>query len=251
MPEPDTSAAALPSLAGRVALVTGAARRIGHAVALRLAREGAEVVVHYRGSQTAAGETVSAIRALGRRAEAVSADLRDLAGIRRLFAEAARRFPRLDILVNNAAVFFPATIDTATEEQWDTALDTNLKAYFFCAQAAAPALRQSRGVIVNFASLGGLMPWPGFIPYCVSKAGVIMLNRCLARALAPEVRVNAIATGTVTMPEDAPELEADFIRLAPLKRTGTPEEVANAVSFLIHSPTVTGQLLVLDSGRSL
>lgn len=239
------------SLSGRVALVTGAARRLGRAVALRLAREGADVVVHYRGSQADAAQVVSEIEALGRRALALSADLRDVKSIRRLFDEAARRFGRLDILVNNAAVFFPARLESATEEQWNTALDTNLKAQFFCAQAAAPLLRESRGVIVNFASIGGLLPWPGFIPYCVSKAGVIMLTRCLARALAPEVRVNAVAPGTIPMPGDPPEWEADYIRLAPLKRTGTPDDIADAVSFLIRSPSITGQVLVLDAGRTL
>jgi NAD(P)-dependent dehydrogenase (short-subunit alcohol dehydrogenase family) len=239
------------SLAGRVALVTGAARRLGRAVALHLAREGADVVIHYRGSEAEAAQTVSEIEALGRRAVALSADLREVKSIPRLFAEAAKRFGRLDILVNNAAVFFPARLETATEEQWDTALDTNLKAQFFCAQAAAPLLKESRGVIVNFASIGGLLPWPGYVPYCVSKAGVIMLTRCLARALAPEVRVNAVAPGTISMPGDPPEWQADYIRLAPLKRTGSPGDIAEAVSFLIRSPLITGQVLVLDAGRTL
>ena len=239
------------SLQGRVALVTGAARRIGRAVALRLAREGADVIVHYRGSKVEAAQVVSEIEALGRRAVALSADLRDVKSIHGLFGQAARQFRRLDILVNNAAVFFPARVENATEEQWNAALDTNLKAQFFCAQAAAPALKESRGVIINFASIGGLLPWPGFIPYCVSKAGVIMLTRCLARALAPEVRVNAVAPGTISMPGDPPEWQADYIRLAPLKRTGTPNDIAEAVSFLIHSTFMTGQILVLDAGRTL
>jgi NAD(P)-dependent dehydrogenase (short-subunit alcohol dehydrogenase family) len=248
---PDAPSTVPVTLQGRVALVTGAARRIGRAVALRLAREGADVIVHYRGSETEAAQVVSEIEALGRRAAALSADLREVKSIHRLFGEAARQFGRLDILVNNAAVFFPARVENATEEQWNTALDTNLKAQFFCAQAAAPALKESRGVIVNFASIGGLLPWPGFIPYCVSKAGVIMLTRCLARALAPEVRVNAVAPGTISMPGDPPEWQADYIRLAPLKRTGTPDDIAEAVSFLIHSTFITGQILVLDAGRTL
>lgn len=165
--------------------------------------------------------------------------------------EVSRSFGRLDILVNNAAVFSPAPLDTATEEQWDTTLDTNLKAQFFCAQAAARMLKESRGVIVNFASVGGLLPWTGYIPYSVSKAGVIMLTRCLARALAPEVRVNAIAPGTITMPGDPPEWEADYVRRVPLARTGTPEEIVEGVLFLLRSGFTTGQVLVLDGGRSL
>ena len=240
------------NLAGRVALVTGGAKRIGRAVAVQLAQEGADIVLHYRGSDRAAQEVKSEIERLGRRALAFKADLRDLSQIRRLFEEAGKRFDRLDILVNNAAVFYPASIETTTEDSWDTALDTNLRAQFFCAQAAAPLLRQSgQGIIVNFASIGGLLAWPGFIPYCVSKAGVLMLTRCLAKALAPEIRVNAIAPGTISMPSDPPEWEADYIRRAPLGRTGTPEEIAAAVCFLIHSNFMTGQVLVLDGGRTL
>ncbi len=247
----DKSTSALP-LNGRVALVTGGAKRLGRSVALRLAQEGADVIVHYRGSDAAAREVTGEIKRSGRRAVALPADLRDVGQIRRLFGEAAEQFGRLDILINNAAVFLPASIETTTEEQWDTLLDTNVKAQFFCAQAAAPFLKQSgQGIIVNFASLGGLLAWPAHIPYCVSKAGVIMLTRCLAKALAPEIRVNAVAPGTISMPGDAPEWEADYIRRAPLGRTGTPAEVGDAVLFLIHSAFITGQILVLDGGRSL
>ncbi len=239
-------------LSGRVALVTGAAKRLGRGVALRLARDGADVLVHYRGSSGDASEVVREIEALGRRAVAFPADLRDVAQVRRLFKQAAEAFGWLDILVNNAAVFYPARVESATEEQWDTALDTNLRAQFFCAQTAAPLLKQSgRGVIINFASIGGLLAWPRYIPYCVSKAGVMMLTRCLAKALAPEIRVNAVAPGTISMPGDPPEQEADYIRKAPLHRTGTPEEVAAAVSFLIQSEFITGQVLVVDGGRTL
>jgi pteridine reductase len=240
-----------PSLHGRVALVTGGARRLGRAVALGLAREGADIVLHYRGSDVAARSTAAEIEALGRRAFTFSADLRQVAEIRRLIEETSARFARLDFLVNSAAVFSPAPLETATEEQWDTALDTNLKAQFFAAQAAAPLLKESRGAIVNFASVGGLLPWANYLPYSVSKAGVIMLTRCLARSLAPEVRVNAVAPGTITMPGDPIEWEADFIRRAPLARTGTPEEVVESVLFLLRSTFITGQILVLDGGRSL
>ena len=249
MAEPDKVEA---SLEGRVALVTGAAKRIGRAVALRLAQEGADVCVHYRSSSDAVAIVLREIEALGRRAIAFAADLRDPAQTHSLFAEVGKDFGRLDILVNNAAVFMPGSIETATEVQWDATLDTNLKAQFFCAQAAAPLLKKSgRGVIINFASLGGLLAWPGYIPYCVSKAGVIMLTRCLAKALAPEIRVNAVAPGTISMPGDPPEWEADYTRLAPLRRTGTPEDITSAVSFLIHSEFVTGQVVVVDGGRSL
>ena len=239
------------TLQGRVALVTGAAKRIGRVVAVRLANEGADVVVHYHTSASEAREAVAEIEKLGRKGVALQADLCNVVEIRRLFQQIAERFRRLDILVNSAANFLHSQLADVSEKLWDTALDTNLKAPFFCAQAAAPLLKQTKGVIINFADIGGILPWPGYIPHCASKAGVIMLTKCLAKALAPEVRVNAIAPGTITMSEDPSEWETDFIRRAPLHRTGTPEDVADAVSFLIHSNFLTGQTVVLDGGRTL
>jgi NAD(P)-dependent dehydrogenase (short-subunit alcohol dehydrogenase family) len=239
------------SLQGRVVLVTGAAKRIGRAVAVRLAAEGADIVIHYNRSKSEAEDAAAEIVKLGRKSIAIQADLCSLAQIKRLFQQTVDQFGRLDILVNSAANFLPAHLDDTTEKMWDTALDTNLKAPFFCAQAAAPLLKQSRGVIINFADIGGILPWPGYIPHCASKAGVIMLTKCLAKALAPEVRVNAIAPGTITMSGDPTEWEADFIRRAPLHRTGTPDDVADAISYLIHSKFVTGQVLIIDGGRTL
>jgi pteridine reductase len=238
-------------LQGRVALVTGSAKRIGRAVALRLAAEGADVVIHYNRSKSEADEAVTEIASLGRECFAVQADLCSVAQIKRLFQQTIEQFGRLDILVNNAANFIPAHLGDTSEKMWDTALDTNLKAPFFCAQAAAPLLKQARGVIINFADIGGILPWPGYIPHCASKAGVIMLTKCLAKALAPEVRVNAIAPGTITMSGDPSEWEADFVRRAPLHRTGGPDDVADAVSFLIGAKFMTGQTLVIDGGRTI
>jgi len=238
-------------LQGQVALVTGAAKRIGRAVAVRLATEGADVVIHYNRSKSDADAAVAEIEKLGRASVALQADLCSVAEIKRLFQQTAEHFGRLNILVNSAATFLPAHLEDTTEKIWDTSLDTNLKAPFFCAQAAAPLLKQSHGVIINFADIGGILPWPGYIPHCASKAGVIMLTKCLAKALAPEVRVNAIAPGTITMSGDPNEWEADFIRRAPLHRAGTTEDVADAVSFLIHAEFVTGHVLVLDGGRTL
>jgi pteridine reductase len=239
------------SLKGNVALVTGAAKRLGRAVALRLAEEGADVVVHYRSSASEARSAVTEIEKSGRRGCAIAADLSSVADIKRLFDEAAKQFGRLDILVNSAANFLPASIVSTTEEIWDASLGTNLKAPFFCAQAAAPLLRRTKGTIINFADTGGLLGWPGYIAHSVSKAGVVMLTKVLAKALAPEVRVNAIAPGTITMPGDPPEWEADFIKLAPLRRTGAPSGIADAVLFLVHAEFMTGQILVLDGGRTL
>lgn len=240
------------SLGGKVALVTGAAKRIGRSVALRLASEGADVVVNYRSSKSGAEEVAEQIKAMGRRGLAVQADVAKKNDVIALFAAVDNEFGRLDILVNNAGMFFPAKFEELTEEQWDRILNTNLKSQFLCCQAAAPMLRRSgQGRIVNFASLGGLLAWPAYTHYCVSKAGVIMLTRCLARALAPEITVNAIAPGTISFAGDAPELAEDFIRRAPLHRTGTAKDIDDAVVFLAHSPFITGQVIVVDGGRTL
>jgi pteridine reductase len=238
-------------LAGQVALVTGAAKRLGRAVAMLLAEQGADVVIHHRSSADEAQAAAAQIQQLGRRAVAISADLTKVDQVRRLVQNAAHEFGRLDIVVNCAANFLPGSLISTTEQVWDSALDTNLKAQFFCAQAAAPLLRRSRGVIINFADAGGLLGWKGYIPHSVSKAGVIMLTRCLAKEFAPDVRVNAIAPGTISMPGDPPQWETDYIKLAPLQKTGTPADVAGAVSFLVQSKFITGQVLVVDGGRVL
>jgi NAD(P)-dependent dehydrogenase (short-subunit alcohol dehydrogenase family) len=239
-------------LAGKVALVTGAAKRIGRSVALRLASEGADVIVNYRSSKANAEEVVTQISATGRRAMAVRADVARRTDVLTLFATVEKEFGRLDILVNNAGMFFPAKFEELSEAQWDAILDANLKSQFLCSQTAAPMLRRSgQGRIVNFASLGGLLAWPAYTHYCVSKAGVIMLTRCLARALAPEITVNAVAPGTISFPGDAPEIAQDFIRRAPMGRTGGPQDIDHAVMFLIQAPFITGQVIVVDGGRTL
>jgi len=237
-------------LQGKVALVTGAGKRLGRAVALRLAEEGADVVVHYGTSATEAAEVVGKIEEMGRRAVAIQADLRSVDGIRKLFLDAGNELGRLDLLVNSAANFLPGSVISTTEEIWDASLDTNVKSPFFCAQAAAPMLRRSKGSIVNFADTGGLLGWPGFISHSVAKAGVINLTKSLAKALAPEVRVNAIAPGTITMPGDPPEWEEEFVKLAPLRKTGRPSDIADAVVYLATAEFVTGHVLVVDGGRT-
>ncbi len=248
---PTQSAQVGESLQGRVALVTGSAKRLGRAVALRLAQEGADVVIHHRSSIAEARSAVAEMEKLGRRGAALAADLTKISDIRRLFEETAKQFGRLDILVNNAGNFLHTKFEATTEQLWNSSLDTNLKAPFFCAQAAAPLLKQSHGVIINFADIGGLLGWTGYIPHCVSKAGVILLTRCLAKELAPDVRVNAIAPGTITMDGDPPEWESDFIRRAPLRRSGRPSDIADAVVFLVRSKFITGQVLVIDGGRTV
>ncbi|GAC1665015.1 MAG: SDR family oxidoreductase [Candidatus Acidiferrum sp.] len=236
---------------GKVALVTGAGKRLGRAVALSLAAKGADVVVHYRSSQKEAEEVVAQVERLGRRAIAVSADLNLVSEIRSLIDQAERKFDRLDILVNSAASFVQTKFSQTTEELWDSVLDTNLKAPFFCAQAAAPLLKRARGVIINFGDIAGMLNWTGYIPHCVSKAGVVSLTRLLAKELAPEVRVNTIVPGTIMLPGDSLELEEEYIKRAPLRCAGQPWDVTEAVSFLVQARFVTGQVIVIDGGRTL
>ena len=237
-------------LAGQVALVTGGAKRIGRAIARRLAADGADIVINYASSHSEAEQLASELRASGRRAITFRADVSRSAEVRSMFEAVAKEFGRLDILVNNAAVFFPAEFESITEEQWDRIMGINLKGSFLCAQAAVPLLRKSgRGRIVNLSSLGAFLSWPSYTHYCTSKAGVVMLTRCMARALAPGIRVNSVAPGVIEFPEHpAPE---SMIRQTPLGRTGTAEDIANAVAYLLSADFVTGQTIVVDGGRVL
>jgi pteridine reductase len=238
-------------LLNQVALVTGSSKRLGREVALGLAERGADVVVHYRSSAEDAQKVVAEVEKLGRRSIPLQADLDDVAQIQTLFEKAASQLGRLDILVNSAASFVETKFAKTTEKEWGESLDTNLKAPFFCSQAAAPLLKKTGGCIINFADVGGILGWTGYIPHSISKAGVIMLTRCLAKELAPEVRVNALAPGTITLPDDAPELEANFIQQAPLKRSGRPIDIVEAVTYLATAKFVTGHTLVIDGGRVL
>lgn len=237
-------------LDGQVAVVTGAAKRIGRSIALRLAADGADIVVNYLSSQADAESLVREIEAMGRKATAIQGDVAQRMDVQRLFTAAEAKFGRVDILVNNAAIFFAAKFEELTEEQWDRIMDANLKSQFLCAQAAAPIMkRQGRGRIINISSLGGILAWPAYTHYCVSKAGVIMLTRCLARALAPEILVNSVAPGTIQFAGEAPD--EDYIRRTPLHRTGTGDDIAEAVAYLAAADFVTGQVIAVDGGRVL
>lgn len=252
------------TLEGQVALVTGAAKRVGRSIALRLAAEGAAVIANYATSKAEAESLVREIessakagRAVGR-AIAVKADVSKRADVEKLFAATDREFGRLDILVNNAGIFFPARFEEITDEQWDRIMDANLRSQFLCSQAAAPIMkRQGRGKIINISSLGGLLAWPSYMHYCVSKAGVIMLTKCLARSLAPEILVNSVAPGTIHFPDEPsgnPMHDVwaeDYVRRVPLRRTGTGDDVAGAVAYLATAEFVTGQVIVVDGGRTL
>jgi 3-oxoacyl-[acyl-carrier protein] reductase/pteridine reductase len=254
------------SLTEQVALVTGAGRRIGRDIALELARAGAHVVVHYRRSRREARQTAEEIHRLGVEAETYQADLTSAVQVRGLLAAVGKRFRRLDILVNNAGVFFPAPWDQLREKDWDRVVDTNLKGTFFCAQmgaklmlksraAAAPERRGARGLppgrIINISSLGGLQAWPNHMHYCASKAAVLMLTRCLAKALAPDILVNSVAPGSIELPGEA-ERFRKLLPAIPLARTGASQDIAAAVRFLATSAEyITGQVIAVDGGKSI
>lgn len=242
------------SLAGQVALVTGAGRRIGREIALTLGRAGAAVVVNYHSSRNQAQATVQEIKALGVRSVAIRADVSHPAQVRRMFQSVDERFGQLDILVNNAGIFFPARWDQLTEEQWDRILGVNLKGPFFCAQAAARIMqRRGCGRIVNISSLGGLQAWSDYAHYCSSKAALIMLTRCLAKALAPNIQVNSVAPGTILFPGEKPSgLIKHIVEATPLKRAGNARDIASMVLYLVcHSDFITGQVFVVDGGKSI
>ena len=238
-------------LDGAGALVTGAGTRIGQAIAIGLAQSGCDVAIHYHGSADGAEDTARAVRAAGRRAELFQVDLTDARAARGLAADAARRLERLDVLVNSAAIMVQERLEDVTPESWNATFDLNLRAMFFVSQGAIPPLRRSKGKIVNMADIAGLEPWPGYVPHCISKAGVIMLTKGLARALAPDIAVNAIAPGAVLLPDGWDRQASDHIReTTPLKRLGAPADVVAAVRFLLESTDyVTGTILVIDGGR--
>lgn len=239
-------------LQSRVALVTGAAIRLGRAVAQRLALEGADIAVHYGTSANEAHQLISELQAQGCRAAAFQAELLNVGAIEKLVGDVISHFGHLDILINSAATFLETKFGETSEPTWDASLDTNLKAPFFCSQFAAPHLAKSgHGAIVNFADLGGLVGWREFLPHSLAKGGIILMTRILAKELAPAVRVNAIAPGTVTLPGDPPELAANYIRQAPLRRTGRPDEIGDAVMYLLTAEFLTGHTLVLDGGQTV
>ncbi|MDD5371787.1 MAG: SDR family oxidoreductase, partial [Anaerolineaceae bacterium] len=234
-----------------LALVTGGARRVGRAVALELARQGYAIALHYHQSIQQAEQTAEEIRGLGASVTLFRADLSDAEQVRALFAGVASLPNTLRILVNSAAVMLRADLLTISPEEWDTTLALNLRAPLLAAQSAAP-LMHSGGLIINITDVGARRAWTGFPAYTVSKAGLEALTRLLARALAPKIRVNAIAPGLI-LPSGQLS-EADWQRLVnrvPLQRAGSPEEIAQTVAFLLHNEYITGQTLVVDGGYQM
>jgi NAD(P)-dependent dehydrogenase (short-subunit alcohol dehydrogenase family) len=239
-------------LSGKTALVTGGARRIGHAIAITLANAGADVAITYRTSRSSADETVAEIESLGCRALAAECDVRSESSVTQAIGATVKGFGRLDLLVNNAGVFSSAPLDELSIEQWDTAYETNTRGPFLMAREAIAHLRITRGRIINIGSLGGLRAWAGHAHYCASKAALHMLTQTMAKAFAPEVSVNCVAPGWIEMGSEAADISRRFAERAPLGCNGSADDVAQAVLFFATGPRfVTGQILAVDGGLGL
>jgi pteridine reductase len=243
------------ALTDQVLLITGGARRVGAAIVRGLHAAGANVLLHYRSSAAAANALAEELNAIRPASVAIhAADLLHPAAAAEIVAAALRRFGRIDILINNASSFYPTQVGQITATQWDDLIGSNLQAPLFLSQAAAPALRLQRGLIINIVDIHGLRPLKGHVVYSVAKAGLAMLTRSLARELGPEVRVNGIAPGPVLWPESpiAAGLQQEIVEKTALKRHGTPEDIARTALFLAKdAPYITGQIIAVDGGRSV
>jgi NAD(P)-dependent dehydrogenase (short-subunit alcohol dehydrogenase family) len=238
-------------LQGKTVLVTGAARRIGRAIALALAERGANTAITYLASQAEAERTVRALAAHDVDALAVRCDLRDPESIQQTMASVIEEFGQLDLLVNNAGIFESEALENISVEQWDAMFATNTRAPFLMAKAAYPYLRAAQGRILNIGSLGGLHPWATHAHYCTSKAALHMLSKTMAKAWAPEISVNCIAPGMIVQGE-VEEAYEHFARKTPMQRNGTAQDVAAAAIFFATAPHfITGQLLAVDGGLGL
>ncbi|MFI5397317.1 MAG: SDR family oxidoreductase [Candidatus Binatia bacterium] len=239
-------------LCGKTVLVTGGAKRVGRAIVVELAKAGANVVIHCRTSRAEAADTCTAANAFGVQATVVAGDMGSSADVERVAREAWAAFGGVDALVNSASVFAPTPIKALTDEQWDQTLAINLKGPFMLAVQLGRLMREgSGGVIINIADWAAMRPYRGYLPYCVSKAGMIAMTVGLAKALAPQVRVNCVAPGPVMPPEDyTAEERAHLVELTPLKRVGTADDVARMVRFLIaEAEFSTGGVYLVDGGR--
>lgn len=244
------------SLDGKVVLVTGSAKRVGAAIARRLHAGGANLMLHYKSSQTDAQRLKAELEAArAGSAATVQADLLNVAALAELVRSVVARFGRLDVLVNNASSFYPTPLGDISVEAWDDLIGTNLKAPLFLSQAAAPFLKKTGGVIINIVDIHAERPLKSYPVYSVAKAGLVALTRVLARELGPEVRANAIAPGPVLWPEDGSFDELARQRVVShtlLKRAGEPEDIAKAAYYLVaDAPYVTGQVIAVDGGRSV
>jgi len=238
-------------LAGKTVLITGAAKRIGRALALAFAHHGADVAITWSTSEAEAEDTVRALAALDVQAMSARCDLRDPEDIRETVAAVVEEFSQLDILVNNAGIFESVALEDISPDQWDRMFDTNTRGPFLIAQAAYPHLRAAHGRILNIGSLGGLHPWATHAHYCTSKAALHMLSKTMAKAWAPEISVNCVAPGMIVQGEVGAAYQ-EFADRTPMKRNGTSADVAAAVLFFATAPHfITGQLLAVDGGLGL
>lgn len=238
----------------KVALVTGGAVRVGRAISMGLAQEGAKVTVQYNRSQSAAKELHSQIEQAGGEAQIVQGDFRNLVDIEKVVNQCNQRFKQIDFLINNAAIYYKTPLGKVQEAQWDELMHLNLKAPFFCAQLVSKIMqKQGSGKIINITDVAGLNPWPDYLPYCTSKAGLIALTRGLAKELAPHIQVNAVASGTVLLQENATqEFEESIKNATLLKKIGRPNDIVNTVLFLLKgSDFITGEVVLVDGGRHL
>ena len=240
------------NLTGRVALVTGAGRRVGRAIALALGARGMHVVVHFNGSRTGADETARLITDAGGQAIVEQADLTQVEAANELVDRAIAWRGALSALVNSAAIMLRTPVGETTTPDWDTMFALNVRAPYFLSQRAAPALAASQGAIVNIADLAAFESWPAYVPHGMTKAAVVQMTHAMARALAPGVRVNAVAPGVVLLPEGWSEEAAEHLRsTTPLRRLGSPEDVAQVVVFLLEAQYVTGEVIRVDGGRHI
>lgn len=239
-------------LEGASVLITGGAKRVGKGIALALARQKARVAISYQTSSKEADKTVKEVEALGVKALAVAADISKANEVDRLIKTVHKTLGSLEILINNAAIYDKSPFDRLTEEEWDRHIEVNLKGTFLCAKAASQVMgKQGKGKIINIADWSGIRPYKNYLPYCVSKAGVIALTKALALELAPSIQVNCICPGPILLPETFGEEERRVvIQETPLARVGSPEDIAAAVLFFIQgSDFVTGAILPVDGGR--
>ena len=240
-------------LKGKVALVTGGAKRIGRHLALTLASRGCHVAVTYNTSEREAARTVRDIRAKGVRGLALQADQRRPGEVRQAVTELLAAFRRVDILINNASSFYPTPLEEATEEQWEDLIQSNLTGPWRFAQALGPLMKRRKlGKIINIVDTAAFRPWTRYLPYCAAKGGLVTLTWGLARALAPHVQVNGIAPGPVLFPSDISERDKQLaLDWSLLKREGSPEDIAQAALFFLEGTDfVTGVILPVDGGRS-
>ena len=241
-------------LRGKVALVTGGGRRVGRALALALAGRGATVAVHFNESGKGAREVAAEIakQKAGGRVETFAADLTKPDAPAELVKRVVDSLGGIDVLINSAAVMIRTPFGEIDAETWDHIFALNLRAPFFLTQAAAPHLRRAKGAVVNIADLAAFETWPAYIPHGLAKSGVVQMTRALARVLAPEVRVNAVAPGTVLLPDDFSDKDAAHLNeTTPLKREGTPADVASAMLFLLDADYITGETIIVDGGRHI